>query len=288
MPRRLEVLIVDYTFALVSDLHFGPEASFGGKLRKLTARAGELSQAFVEEMNARARPDLVVNLGDDIEDEGPEADRARYAECQAILRAAEAELVNVAGNHDTIHLSSNDLLSLWGEPARDTADPPLYRSFDRGGHHFVILHTRERKDLDVSVGEAQLGWLAEDLGQNPGPTIVLMHHSAADQDLRGNRWFEGSPHICLVRERRQIRRVLAEHRNVRAVFNGHLHWNHLDLIDGIPYVTVQSLIENLDDDAPGRPAAAHALVHLSKKRVVVEVAGAERARYQFDIPYRSA
>ncbi len=81
-----------------------------------------------------------------------------------------------------------------------------------------------------------------------------MHHSAADQDLRGNRWFEGSPHLCLVRERRAMRRLFEEH-GVLAVFNGHLHWNHLDVIRGIPYVTLQSLIENLDDDAPGRAAA---------------------------------
>ena len=74
----------------------------------------------------------------------------------------------------------------------------------------------------------------------------------------------------------------SRHGDVRAVFNGHLHWNHLDVIAGIPYVTVQSLIENLDDDAPGRPAAAHALVRVSKKRIVVEIEGAERCRYQFE------
>jgi len=273
---------MDITLGLVTDLHFGPEARFGGKLRKLTARARDLACAFVDRMNGEVRPDLVVNLGDDIEDEGPEADRARYAECQAVLRGAEAELVNVAGNHDTIHLSAADLLSAWREPA--TATSLLYRSFDRGGVHFVVLHTRERKDHDVSLGDEQLAWLERDLAASPGPTLVLMHHSAADQDLRGNRWFEGSPHICLVRERRKIRALLERHGGVRAVFNGHLHWNHLDLIAGIPYVTLQSLIENVDDDAPGRPAAAHAIVRVSKKRIVVEVEGAERARYQFEQP----
>jgi len=268
----------DLTIALITDLHFGPEARFGGKLRKLTAHAGDLARAFVERMNREVKPDLVVNLGDDIEDESPEADRARYLECQRILGAADAELVNVAGNHDTIHLGAADLLSAWGKPPGSE----LFSSFDRGGFHFVVLHTRERKDHDVSVGEAQLAWLAADLAAHPGPIVVLMHHSAADQDLRGNRWFEGLPHICLVRERRKLRALLEGHGDVRAVFNGHLHWNHLDVIGGLPYVTLQSLIENLDDDAPGRAAAAHAVVRLSPKRIVVEVEGAERARYQFD------
>jgi Icc protein len=269
---------MDLTLALISDLHFGPEARFGGKLRKLTAHARALTQAFVARMNEVVHPDLVVNLGDDIEDESLEADRARYADAIGVLAGCHAEVVHVAGNHDTIHLGEGDLLSLWGrEPGG-----PLHASFDRGGWHFVVLHTRERKDHDVSVGDAQLAWLAEDLAAHRGPTVALMHHSVADQDLRGNRWFEGSPHICLVRERRKIRALFEQHGDVRAVFNGHLHWNHLDVVGGLPYVTLQSLVENLDDDAPGRAAAAHAVVHLSKSRVVVEIEGAERARYQFD------
>ena len=269
---------MDLTLGLVTDLHFGPEVRYRGKLRKLSAHAGALAGAFVERMNGEVKPDLVVNLGDDIEDESPAADRARYAEALDVLRGCHAEVVHVAGNHDTIHLAKEDLLSIWGRDPRGE----LHSSFDRGGHHFVVLHTRERKDHDVSVGEEQLAWLAEDLAAHPGPTVALMHHSAADQDLTGNRWFEGSPHICLVRERRKLRALFEQHGDVRAVFNGHLHWNHLDLVGGLPYVTLQSLVENLDDDAPGRAAAAHAVVRLSKKRVVVEVEGAERARYQFD------
>ena len=266
------------TLALVTDIHFGPEARFAGKLRKLTAQAPALLEAFVARMNQRDTLDLVVNLGDDIEDESLSVDRARYAACIGILRGLKAEVVHVAGNHDTIHQSAADLRAAWGL----SPEGELYSSFDRGGFHFIVLHTRERKDLDVSVGPEQLAWLEQDLAAHPGPTIVLMHHSAAEQDLRGNRWFEGSPHICLVRERRAIRRLLAGHGDVRAVFNGHLHWNHLDLCEGIPFVTVQSLIENLDDDAPGRPAAAHALVSLHPKRIVVEIEGASIARYQFD------
>jgi 3',5'-cyclic-AMP phosphodiesterase len=269
----------EITVAFVTDLHFGPEARWEGKLRKLTARAGDLARAFVERMNREVKPDLVVNLGDDIEDESLEADRARYAECQSILRGCDAELVNVAGNHDTVNLGAEDLLATWGETSSAGV---LYRSFDRAGVHFVRLHTRERQDLDVTVGDDQIAWLAADLEQHPGPTVLLMHHSAADQDLRNNRWFDRRAHVCLVHERRRIRELIDRHGQVRAVFNGHLHWNHLDVIGGVPYVTIQSLVENLDDDAPGRPARAHAVARISSKRVVVEIEGAERARYQID------
>jgi len=266
------------TLGLITDLHFGPEAGFAGKLRKLTRSAPSLTKAFVTRMNDVVHPDLVVNLGDDIEDENHDADLARYEACVNLLRTTRAELVNVAGNHDTAHLTPAELLAVWKRPDLDQ----LYHSFDRGGFHFIVLHTRERKDKDVTVGEEQLRWLHDDLTHTSLPTVVLMHHSAADQDLRGNRWFEGSPHICLVEERRALRTILRESNRVRAVFNGHLHWNHLDLVDGIPFVTLQSLIENLDEDAPGRAAAAHAIVHLEPTRVVVKIEGAERATYQFE------
>lgn len=266
------------TLALITDLHFGPEAGFAGKLRKLTRSGPGLAKAFVAHMNGAVHPDIVVNLGDDIEDESHDADLARYRACVELLRGAKAELVNVAGNHDTAHLSTSELIEVWRRPDLQR----LHYSFDRQGFHFVVLHTRERKDLDVTVGEEQLRWLREDLARAEAPSIVLMHHSAADQDLRGNRWFEGSPHICLVQERRALRQILRESGKVRAVFNGHLHWNHLDVVDGIPFVTLQSLIENLDEDAPGRPAAAHAVVHVESSRIVVKIEGAERAIYQFD------
>jgi Icc protein len=264
------------TLAFVTDLHFGPEARFQGKLRKLTAHAGELARAFVRQANDVIRPDLVVNLGDDIEDESREADLARYGECQAILRESKAPLVNVAGNHDTVHMNREDLNGFWRRSG------PLYYAFDHAGWHFVVLHTLEKKDVEIRVPAPQLAWLRADLAASAAPTIVFMHHAASEMDLTGSRWFEGKAEIALVKERAELRRLFEASGRVRAVFNGHLHWNHLDVIAGILYVTVQSLVENLDDDAPGRPAAAHAVVRLAPERITVEVRGNDPARYQFE------
>ncbi len=264
------------TIGFVTDLHFGPEAYHDGKLRKLTHHAAALTKEAVRQMNEVVRPDLLVNLGDDIEDESREADLARYEECQGILRTAKAELVNVAGNHDTIHLTKADLARIWRR------EGPLFYSLDRGGWHLVVLHTLERKDVDVRIPQAQLEWLNSDLAATSLPTVVLMHHSASEQDLEDSFWFHGAAHLALLAERRELRAILEESKKVRAVFNGHVHRNHLDVINGIPYVTFQSLIENLDEDAPGRPAAAHGVATLTDRRIVVRVRGNDPARYQFD------
>jgi 3',5'-cyclic AMP phosphodiesterase CpdA len=266
----------ELTLGIVTDLHFGPEARWEGKLRKLTHQAGDLARAFVRRMNDEVRPDLVVNLGDDIEDESRGADLARYGECQAILRTARAPLVNVAGNHDLVNLNREDIDHFWQRTG------PLYYSFDAGGWHLVVLHTIEKQDVEIRVPAVQLEWLRADLAAASAPAVVFMHHSASDQSLDDSRWWPGRSHVALVKERAELRRLLEESGRVRAVFNGHLHWNHLDLIHGIPYVTVQSLIENLDDDAPGRPAAAHAVVRLSEERMIVRVAGNDPARYEVE------
>lgn len=268
-----------WTFGVITDIHFGPEASYGGRLRKLTGQAPRLVEAFSRRMRDEVKPDLVFNLGDCIEDASPEQDLVLYEDCMAHLRRWGGRLENVAGNHDRIHLEASQLRRAWGLPP----DGPLYRCFDLGELHVVVLYTHERKDQDITIDDDQLAWLEADLHHHADrDVLVVMHHSAADQDVGRNRWFSTCPHLCLVGNRRALRRRLAAHGRVRLVLNGHLHWNHLDVIDGIPYVTLQSLIENVDDDAPGRAAAAHAVVRMTSERVLVEVEGAEPCRYQFD------
>jgi len=267
------------TVALVTDVHFGPAAHFGGTLRKLGERAADLLEAAVGVIACEVEPDLVVNLGDLIEDESPELDLARYRTGLGLLAKVPAPLVSLAGNHDRINLEPATLRALWGLPT----EGPLFRSFDLGGCHWVMLYTQERKDVDVHVDQQQMGWLDGDLGATTLPTIVLMHHSAAEQDLRGNRWFERAPHICLIAERRELRAVLRRHAHVVAVLNGHLHWNHLFVEDRIPYLTLQSLTENIRDDEPAEPAAAYAVARIEPGWLRVEVAGAQPARYQLEL-----
>lgn len=267
---------MDLTLAFVTDIHVGPEARFQGKLRKLSHRAPDLLGAFVERMNTVVRPDAVVHLGDAIEDEGRAEDEERYQLVVDSLKKLSCPVIHVAGNHDTIHLTAADLVRVWGEPAGQA-----FRAFDVGGYRLVVLHTHEIKGERVFIDEPQLSWLEAELGRPGAPVIVVMHHSAADQVLEGNRWFEGRPHLCLVQERKRLRSILEDSGRVLLVVNGHLHWNHLAMHGAVPYLTLQSLIENLDDDAPGRPANAHAVVRVTPRRVFVQIEGEERARYQF-------
>jgi 3',5'-cyclic AMP phosphodiesterase CpdA len=265
-------------FALVSDVHFGPNAYHDGKLRKLTHRAPELLARVIDTLNHEQRPELVINLGDAIEDRNRDADLEQYGAFASVLYGANATVLNVAGNHDQVNLSDDDLRRFW---RREGA---LHYRHDFGGAHFFVLRTVEQKDVAIHLPEEQFGWLESELANASGPVIVLMHHPASDMLLEGNRWFEKAPHICRVAERKRLRQMFERSRKVVAVFNGHVHWNHLDVIAGIPYVTLQSMIENIDDDAPGRPASAYAVCELDERRLLVSVRGEENLRYQFELP----
>ena len=178
----------------------------------------------------------------------------------------------------TINLSPAELCQMWGNTAS-----PVY-SQDHHGIHFAVLRTIEHRSERIELPEEQIRWLEQDLAATELPSIVLMHHPASEMRLDGNRWFEKRPHLCRVVERRPLRDVIESSGKVLAVFNGHVHWNHLDIIAGIPYITLQSLIENLDDDAPGRAAAAYAVCDLDERRLVVTVHGTEMLRYQLELP----
>jgi len=205
--------------------------------------------------------------------------------------------VNAAGNHDTVNLGPSDLLAIWGAGHVDRRGPglvdrwgpgptgptgTLYYSFDQGGFHFTVLHTVEEPGGDIHVREPELGWLRDDLAKTALPSVVLMHHSASEQEFEDSYWFHGRSNRALVQERRELRAIFEASKKVRAVFNGHVHRNHFDVIAGIPYVTIQSLIENVDEDAPGRASRAHAVVRLDAERIVVRVHGEDPARYQIE------
>jgi 3',5'-cyclic-AMP phosphodiesterase len=270
--------------ALISDLHFGPRGSgfHRGVERKLTDEAAPLAEAFARRL-AGGGCAFAVQLGDLIEDSDHEGDLAHYRQGLALFAGAGVPVYHVAGNHDTAHITTPELCGLLGMPA-------LYYAFDVDDYHFVVLHSAEPStgEKQTTIAEDQLAWLAADLAGTIKETVIFLHHSLADQELVGNVWFAGLPHECLVANRRAVRALLAQHEQVIAVVNGHLHWNHVDQHGALPYITLQSAVENVADDASREriPAGTWAELTLQAGALTLAVYGAGAYRYtrHYDLP----
>lgn len=249
--------------AFISDTHIGPAGFYKGIRRKLTEYAEPYLAEFAQHVQHAGGYDAVLQLGDLIEDESPERDHIHFATGVRLLAQCAAPAHHVIGNHDTAQQDAGVLLTLLKRPAH-------FYSFDLADAHVVVLHTLHREGR-VLLPDEQLKWLRDDLAGTRLPALVCAHHSFADQDLRGNPWFEGAPEACLAHNRAAVRAVLRKAGNVLAVVNGHLHWNHVDWHDGIAYITVQSAVENCDE--AGTPAHAWGEIEITANRFSLQQFG---------------
>lgn len=258
-------------FALIADIHNGPAGMHNGIEQKLGSYAEELLAGFVEEMDSEFHPEFVAQLGDAIEDADIIADSAHYASVMALLDGLDAQSYNVVGNHDRARIPEGELLGLAGLTR-------TYYSFTHGAYRFIVLDTALDAACRPMVSSEQLSWLEQELSSSDADTVVLSHACLADQDLSGNVWFSCWEEGALVGNRVEVREALRLG-NVRAAFCGHVHWNRMDVHEGIPYFSLQSLVENAAGDDV--PAGAYALVELDADGVSVRVRGIEPAEYSY-------
>lgn len=251
-------------FAILTDIHLGPEGHFHGILRKMNKDAKIFLDDFVEEMNSKVKPEFTVVLGDLVEDDNEVSDKNNISYIVNLLKKLECPVYYIAGNHDLKNISEKDLAKLFH-------CKKLYYSFDSGDLHFIVLFSKVSEDETILIPDEQKEWLQKDLDSTDKKCMIFVHHGLADQDLAGNPWFEERPEMCLIANRKEIRNIISASKKVIAVFNSHLHWDKQDFHDGIPYFTIQSLVENEDD--MGIASEAHAVVNIIDDKVDVEVKG---------------
>lgn len=266
------------TFSLIADVHVGPEKPYEGLVRKLSRYSLDYL-ASLKNNAAVKSSQFVVQLGDLIEDADDRLlDIANFRAAQSLLARLHCPVLNVIGNHDQVNLSIEELGSMCGLPR-------LYYSRDIGDLHCVVLFSSSRDHTDIHIDQVQRDWLVSDLAQAQRPTVVFLHHPIDEQSLVGNVWFERYPDYCFVEERVAVRDILSSSGKVFAVFGGHVHQNSHSTIDGIHYITIQSMVERVAE--PELPSRSQAFVEVDPVafRMVVVVSGADCARY--DLPLSS-
>lgn len=102
--------------------------------------------------------------------------------------------------------------------------------------------------------------------------VVFCHHPLDEQDSSPHWYFRTHPTHALAVNGEGGRALFASSGRVRAVVSGHMHWNHTEVIEGIPYTTVESLVDC--GLTHGQPAGGFSEVLLEEGgRVEVRVRG---------------
>lgn len=194
---------------------------------------------WLERILARAERDhasFVIHAGDFVHDP------VRQRDFVMAYNDFRLPTYHTLGNHDTEGCTYAETLKAY------RLDKGYY-FFDRDGFRIVVLDTnyfyrdkrfvhfeggnyRTYNGLNWTVSEEQYRWAEDIIGGSPFPCVVFMHQSC-------EREYEGLPDWARMRG---LFRWINRHKGpkVRLVVNGHHHTDGFRIIDGIPYLDLNS------------------------------------------------
>ena len=253
---------------MVADIHCGPDAD-----TQLGGNAPALLGAFCEAMHA-FKPDLIVDLGDRLNPVASGPDQQRTCWARRSLIEIGVPVYHVIGNTDVANVTKAELTGL-------LAKGGPYERMAQWDPQVVLLDSQDPPCDRVGggIGPDQLSWLGTVLEGHVGASLIFCHRPLDEQDLRGHRYFASRPHLAHVRNRPRIRELFERGDQVLAVFAGHMHWTRATVINGIPYVTLGSLVDCAYTD--GRSSGTFAAVTVRGHSIDIRIAGLQPTEFQF-------
>lgn len=205
-------------------------------------RRPRLSYDKVSEAMAQFRAaevDLVLCLGDLIDDCGDHAQNvAHLTALMARIRSYGLPFYSLMGNHDAQVFTRAAFDEL-----TEGALPPA--RLDIGGHTLLFPETNVNDDgtpyipgqvdwKNTAVSDAATALLRTHLSAPDAASVYVFTHQNLDPAVQIDH---------IVRNAETVRRMLRESGRVRAVYQGHYHRGHENVIDGIPYHTLPAMCE---------------------------------------------
>jgi len=236
-------------FGMISDVHYANREPAGTRFYNQSLTK---VQEAIERMN-QEKLDFAIELGDfkDQDAVPNEASTLKYlTDIESVFRKFQGPTYHVLGNHDVDGISKQQFL----ERVENTGIPKTksYYSFNQKGIHFVILDgdfTKDGKAYDHGnfswddsfIPENQVNWLKDDLKKNSLPVVVFVHQMLG-------HWRDVKLEI---QNAAAVRQILEQSGKVLCVFQGHVHEESYNLINGIPYYSVNAVV---DGDGPENSA----------------------------------
>lgn len=208
-------------FAHLSDTHIleDPQTlQYGADTTRILEQAVPMVNAL--------QPDFVAISGDLISDER----EGSYRRLKGILDGIRAPIHMTLGNHDDRRGFRRVMLG-----QVDGGDGPVHKAFLWGGHHFLILDSLLPGKVEGWLDPDQLAWLDGELtAHEEEPTVIITHHPVLPIYIR---WLDS----LMLTNPEDLLAVLARHRNIRALFYGHVHQPRLWRHDGILFASNPAL-----------------------------------------------
>lgn len=231
-----------------SDIHYIKEKPNWSFNQKLTEYAEEFVSIIVDKVNNEIRPDVCIHLGDMIQaSESKETDIKNIKYIYEKLNSFNVPFYTLLGNHELKNVQNNkEVLEIIGYNSATF-------SFDINGYHLLFLGTdvnlTDYKYRTQYLSDEDLKWVKKDLQINADKkTIIFSHFGIAEDDMKGNFWFEKDIESGMLRNRIELKEMLVNQKNLMGVFVGHQHWTKMIKEDGICYYLVGSLVENINQD----------------------------------------
>lgn len=197
-------------FGIIADVHMGtgPDA-----VRAL--------HSYIDTMNAK-KPDFIVSLGDF-------SLKPNTAQAMSIWRESTMPRYHVLGNHDMD-------LGVSKETARQSFGmPSMYYSFDAGPIKGIVLDGNVRSGAysysgyAIEIGPAQLDWLDKEIAASDKPVALFIHQPFFKTIFPS------------LKDTDKVLNMLKKHTSkVFGIFSGHEHADGMEMVDGIPHITIPS------------------------------------------------
>ncbi|MEZ4898154.1 MAG: metallophosphoesterase [Saprospiraceae bacterium] len=246
-------------FGLVTDSHYADRPEAGIRYyRESLAKMQECIDVF-----NRSQLDFVIHLGD-FKDQNvqPQADETlHYLESlEAIYGSFVGPRYHCVGNHDVDSITKKQFLHGVTNTGIDPGSS--YYQFSHHGFSCLVLDANYYADgsdhyyaegadwQDIRIPESEVLWLKETLETHREPTFIFCHHPLFEY-THGNTVYHVQNHEA-------IRRILEDHQQVVAVFQGHTHESRQTEIQGIHYLTLLAMV---DQSGPENNAYAIAEVY---------------------------
>lgn len=254
--------------AFVTDIHHGADTP---------SKQGSAALKLLEEFRrfaTEAKADAVIDMGDRISDVGREQDLRLQREVADAFAAFALPRFHIVGNHDRDHLSVADNEEIFGQDLS-------HRAIDLGPWRVVFWQadTLIRRPGGFLYSEEDVTWLAATVAAADRPLLLVSHVPVSGHSQVGNYYFEQNPQRATYPNAARLRTILRSATVPVAWIAGHVHWNTVTKVDGIPHLTLQSLTETFTTG--GEAAGSFGLLELSD-RIDWRVAGRDPFAFSMD------